>query len=141
MDIGIALVQKCAAAREAGLTAAMVKETESDGTRLILASIFYTDVESGGFAKFVYNANGVYLPEMVDVLTAIGAENTNSHLDVVLNYCVSHHDEYVAFLEGDFSESPFKTKLDTLSEAYDASEGHLEVEAADTLQNLLDRNQ
>ncbi|CAA0107473.1 Uncharacterised protein [BD1-7 clade bacterium] len=138
MDIGIALVQKCEAAREAGLTAAMVKETESDTTRLILASIFYADVKSGGFAKFVYNANGVYLPEMVDVLTAIGAENTNSHLDAVLNYCVSHHDDYVAFLEGDFTDSSFKEKLNALTESYEASEAHMEIEAADTLQKLLD---
>ena len=129
----------CRTIREQGLTAGDVKDPSSTNTQLILSAIFFDDVASGGFAKWVYNANGVYLPETVDVLTAIGADSTNGYVDRVLNHCVNYHDDYQSFLAGEFEDSPFKEALNALTDEYLASELPIEIEAEEPLKKLLEK--
>ena len=137
MQINECLTNHCLQVRENGLTKAMITDSSSPEVRLTLLSIFFFDVEKGGFERLVYNANGVYLPELVDVLSAVGADETNAFLDRVINVCLDDVDQYNAFLEGDFSDCELKTKLHKLSEEYRQLEQRLEIEASSVLEKLI----
>ncbi|NRB41254.1 MAG: hypothetical protein HRU20_22740 [Pseudomonadales bacterium] len=131
------LFKRCLADREKGLTAGILKTLDDANSQTTLLAVFYYDVAIGGFERFVYNANGVYLPEVAEVLDKLNAGNATKFLDQVLQYCIDNADAYQDFLQGDFSDSDFKLALTTISSTYTESGMSLIDEIPDTLKKLL----
>lgn len=131
-----AMLKRCDEDRSKGLTAAILKDLSSPDHQLTLLSVFYSDMVMGGFQRFVYNANGVYLPEVAEVLEMLKASVAAKALDEVMQHCIDANESYQAFLNGDFSESEFKLQLAGFSEAY-AQQTSLVDEIPDTLKKLL----
>lgn len=131
------LYQRCLADREKGLTASILKDLKQPGHQLTLTAVFYYDVSEGGFERFIYNANGVYLPEVAEVLDLLNASNAVKYLDQAIQLCIDSQSDYQAFLQGDFSDSEFKSALNAITQAYRDSEQSLIVEIPETLSKLL----
>jgi len=139
MDLEVKLVERCLKDRESGLSAAVLKDLKSDNSVYSLLAIFQYDMQEGGFPQFVYNANGVYLPEMADVLRHVGASQTNAYLDKVISLCVDKNEDYQEFLVGAFEDTPFKAELQALSQQYSDSEHSLQSEAGEKIAKLIKR--
>ena len=139
MNLDEKLVARCLADRASGLSAAVLNDLKSDDSRYSLLAIFYYDIKQGGFAQFVYNANGIYLPEMAEVLSAVKADQSNAFLDQVMNLCIDKNDQYLQFLSGDFEDSPFKSELQQITQAYVDAGSPVEVEAAEAITKLVKR--
>ena len=137
MNLDEKLVARCLADRASGLSGAVLNDLKSDSSLYSLLAIFYYDMKQGGFAQFVYNANGMYLPEMAEVLAHVKAHQSNAFLDKVMNLCVDKNDDYHAFLNGEFEDSPFKSELQAITQAYLDCESPLEVEAAEVITKLI----
>lgn len=130
------LLRRCEDDRKKGLTAAILKDLDNPAHQLTLIAVFYSDIVTGGFARFVYNANGIYLPEVAEVLEQLKASAAVKALDEVMQFCIDANEDYQAFLSGDFSESEFKRRLNDFSEVY-AMQASLIEEIPQTLQKLL----
>lgn len=139
MNLDEKLVARCLSDRSAGLSAKILNDLKDDNSLYSLLAIFYYDIKQGGFAQFVYNANGVYLPEMAEVLSYVKAHQSNAFLDQVINLCVDKNDQYQQFLSGDFEDSPFKSELQLITQAYLESDSPLQVEAAEFMTKLIKR--
>ena len=139
MNLDEKLVARCLSDRESGLSAAVLNDLKNANSLYSLLAIFYYDLKQGGFAQFVYNANGVYLPEMADVLSHVKAHQSNAFLDQVISLCIDKNDQYQQFLIGDFEESPFKSQLQEITQAYIDANSPLEVEAAEAIVKLIKR--
>lgn len=131
------IIQRCQQDREKGLTASILKDLKDSGHQLTLVSVFYSDVFIGGFERFVYNANGVYLPEVAEVLEALNAGHATKYLDIMMQYCIDETEAYQAFLASDFSDCIFKTALADISARYTKTGPSLIDEIPDSLKKLL----
>lgn len=139
MDIAEKLVSRCLKDREAGMSAQILKDLKSDNSVYSLLAILFYDFREGGFAQFVYNANGIYLPEMAEVLTHVGAAGTNGYLDRVISHCIENNDGYNEFLQGDFSDCPFKDGLNSLSEEFNDSDAAGEIVNSEKIAKTIGR--
>ena len=139
MNLDQKLISRCLADRSSGLSAKVLNDLKSDNSLYSLLAIFYYDIQHGGFAQFVYNANGVYLPEMADVLSSVKADQSNIFLDQVINLCIDKNDQYQAFLTSDFEDSSFKSELQKITQAYFDTGSTLEVEAGEAIAKLIKR--
>src|SRR5690606_5910383 len=132
------LDKKCRELKVEGLSAELLDDLSNPETIFSLLALFYYDVNKGGFAQFVYNANGVYLPEMAKVLEIIGASYTKAHFDRVIRLCLDRNDEYQEFISGDFSnDNDFKDALHLLSLEYLQSDTRLESEAEIAISEII----
>jgi hypothetical protein len=139
MDIVAKLQQHCLHNREVGLTAAIVDDIDNAANQYALLAIFSSDINAGGFAQFVYNANGIYIGEVFEILTKIEATETAVFLDRAINLCLDQEKLYQKFLAGPFADTFFKKKLDKISEDYREAEQSFEDEAAAYLTELINR--
>lgn len=133
------LMRRCEVDRKKGLTMAILQTLNEPANQLTLLAVFYHDMYKGGFEHFIYNANGVYLPEVLEVLGTLKAHEAAAQLDKAIQYCIDESDAYQVFLQGDFSDSPFKTALSVLSDESRAAEVQLLDEIAAPLKKLLRR--
>lgn len=130
------LLQRCSRDREQGLSANILKDLKSPQNQLTFIAVFFSDVSKGGFEQFVYNANGIYLPEVAEVLEAVNAGHAVASIDQVIQLCIDENEAYQAFLQGDFSDCEFKQKLGALTEVYRQGEDVTE-EAGEAIQQLM----
>ncbi|CAH0992470.1 hypothetical protein SIN8267_02595 [Sinobacterium norvegicum] len=137
MDITAKLQQHCQHNRDTGLTAAVIEDIDNAENQYALLSIFSSDVNAGGFAQFVYNANGIYIGEVFEILEKIEATETAIFLDRAINLCLDEEKLYQKFLAADFADSYFKKKLDKISEDYRKAEQSFEQEAEEYLSALI----
>ncbi len=134
-----ALLRRCEADREKGLTQSILKDLNAPSNQLTLLAVFYHDFFKGGFERFIYNANGVYLPEVADVLEKLKAKEARYYLELVISYCVENNEDYQTFLAGDFSDSDFKKALAHFSSEYQALDNSIVNEIGDGLKKLFRR--
>jgi hypothetical protein len=130
------LLQRCSDDREQGLSASILKDLKSPQNQLTFIAVFFSDVSKGGFEQFVYNANGIYLPEVAEVLEAVSASHAVACIDQVIQLCIDDNDAYKTFLAGDFNHCAFKQKLSALTEIYREGDD-LTEEAGEIIQKLM----
>ena len=112
------IILRCQQDREKGLTASILKDLKNPSHQLTLLSVFYADVTAGGFEQFIYNANGVYLPEVAEVLDAVNASHATEFLDAGMQHCIDESEAYQSFLVSDFSDCAFKAAIRDITDRY-----------------------
>lgn len=114
--------------RRAGVLNTIPQDLNCPGTQLSLIAVFVYDVEKGGFAQFVYNCQGLYLGETLELFRKFNAHHTVKHLEEVVQHCLTYEDEYHTFLSIDFGSCDFKNSLHAISIRYLKSDQLLEHE-------------
>ncbi len=85
---------------------------------LSLIAILYYDLKQGGFPQYIYNSQGIYLSETLEILDKIKAKTIHKYLSNIIEYCINNNDSYHEFLNSNFSESNFKNELWKYSLSY-----------------------
>jgi hypothetical protein len=87
--------------------------------RTMYARFFVYNLNKGGFAQFLFNAAGRYLPETETLLLDAKATVTHGFYVKAITLCTSNVPLYNAFLESDYiSENELKNELHILSLEY-----------------------
>ena len=84
---------------------------KGDKESLSLLAILYYDLKQGGFPQYIYNSQGIYIAETLELLKSIGATIISKHLNNVVEYCLEHENEYQEFFDSYMEETSFKNKL------------------------------
>jgi len=91
---------------------------QNSKSALSLIAILYYDLSQGGFPQYIYNSQGIYLSETLEILDKIKAKTIHKYLSNITEYCVNNSDEYHEFLSSNFNESNFKNELWKYSLSY-----------------------
>lgn len=135
------LTQRYQDDRVAGLTLGQLTEPDSIEAARSLVAIFEHDVKEGGFSQLIYNSNGAYLIELLEVLSNLGADTAVEAMDAALNQCLNNEKLYQKFINSPFKANFLTKKLDIVTSHYQAKALPLTEESEAALLGLFSEDE
>ena len=74
----------------------------AEATDVVLAAFLARNLQRGGFAQLVFNAQGQYLGEMAQMLKNFNASNTLNFYEQAIRICRADKAGYQSFLSSDY---------------------------------------